>query len=261
MSSENKRLNIELFHRLPQTISVMSYPTVLRFVSTSDDGNINSHVLVVIASSHKLKFMNRPRILQPGQSYTFSKYFELPFSPEDILAELGCFYERERLELPRLEIGLNIIEGLRLIIERNIRRVKLLSEDARKQAIIAPILLEVCEITETQLNIEYSVNVNEQLKGNFDYYINKGKGLLVIEAKQADLSRGFTQLAVELIALDQWTNSDTPILYGAVTTGENWRFGRYKREDKEITEDLKLYRVPEELTELINILLGILQGQ
>lgn len=37
-----------------------------------------------------LKIMNRPKIIQPGQSYTFSKYFELPFSPEDILAELGC---------------------------------------------------------------------------------------------------------------------------------------------------------------------------
>lgn len=204
-----------------------------------------------------LSRMGRPRIIQPGQSYTFSKYFELPFSPEDILAELGCDYERERLQLPSAKCDLNTVEELRIIIERNLRRVKLLSEDARKQAIIAPILLEVCEITQTQLNIEYPVSVSEQLKGSFDYYINKGKGLLVIEAKQADISRGFTQLAVELIALDQWTNSDTPVLYGAVTTGEDWRFSTYKRQQKQITEDLKLYRVPEELTELISILVGI----
>lgn len=204
--------------------------------------------------------MSRPRIIQPGQSYTFSKYFELPFSPEDILADLGCSYTRERLILPKSETDLNQIEGLRLIIERNFRRVKLLSEDARKQAIISPILLEVCEITATQLNIEYPVSVNERLKGSFDYYINKGKGLLVIEAKQADLSRGFTQLSVELIALDQWIDSETPILYGAVTTGEDWRFGTYKRQEKQITEDLKLYRVPEELTELINILVGIIEN-
>lgn len=93
-----------------------------------------------------------------------------------------------------------------------------------------------------------------------DYYIDKGKGLLVIEAKPADLSRGFTQLAVELIALEQWINSDTPILYGAVTTGEDWRFAIYNREQKQITEDIKLYRVPEELTELINILVRILNN-
>ena len=204
--------------------------------------------------------MSRPRIIQPGQSYTFSKYFELPFSPEDILAELGCSYQRERLQLPRAEFNPNQIEELQRVIERNLRRVKLLSEDARKQAIIAPILLEVCEITQTQLNIEYPISVSNQLKGSLDYYINKGKGLLVIEAKQADLSRGFTQLAVELIALDQWITSDTPILYGAVTTGEDWRFALYKRQGKQITEDIKLYRVPEELTELINILVSILNN-
>lgn len=202
--------------------------------------------------------MNRPRIIQPGQSYTFSKYFELPFSPEDILIELGRTYERENLQLPKVELLPETTEQLQQVIKRNLRRVKLLSEDARKQAIIAPILLEVCEITQTQLNIEYPINVSEQLKGSLDYYIDKGKTLLVIEAKQADLSRGFIQLAVELIALDQWINSDNPILYGAVTTGEDWRFATYKRQEKQITEDFKLYRVPEELTELIKILVGIL---
>jgi hypothetical protein len=204
--------------------------------------------------------MNRSRILQPGQSYTFSKYFDLPFSPEDILAELGCIYERQHLYLAKIESISHHIEELQRIIERNLRRVKLLSEDARKQAIIAPILLEVCEITQTQLNIEYPISVSDQLKGSLDYYINKGKSLVVIEAKQADLSRGFTQLAVELIALDQWINSDTSVLYGAVTNGEDWRFATYNRPEKQITEDIKLYRVPEELTELVNILVNILNN-
>jgi hypothetical protein len=201
--------------------------------------------------------MNRPRILQPNQTYTFSEYFKLAFSPEDILAELGCTYNRERLQLPTHKSDLNTVVELTATIERNLRRVKLLSEDARKQVIIAPILLEVCEITQTQLNIQYPISVNERLKGSLDYYINQGKGLLVVEAKQADLSKGFTQLAVELIALDQWTDSDTPILYGAVTTGEDWRFGTYNRQEKQITEDLKLYRVPEEMAILLSILVEI----
>jgi hypothetical protein len=38
--------------------------------------------------------MTRPRILQPGQSYTFSEYFELSFAIEDILTDNGCFYNR-----------------------------------------------------------------------------------------------------------------------------------------------------------------------
>ena len=67
-------------------------------------------------------------------------------------------------------------------------------------------------------------------------------------------------LAVELIALDQWINSEKPILYGAVTTGEDWRFAIYKRQEKEIIEDIKLYRVPEELTELVRILVAIVSN-
>jgi hypothetical protein len=162
--------------------------------------------------------------------------------------------------LPTTESTPRYIKELHRVIERNLQRVKLLSEDARKQAIIAPILLEVCEITESQLNIEYAISVSDQLKGSLDYYINKSGSLLVIEAKQADLSRGFTQLAVELIALDQWINSETTMLYGAVTTGEDWRFAIYKRQEKEIIEDIKLYRVPEELTELVRILVAIVSN-
>jgi hypothetical protein len=202
--------------------------------------------------------MTRPRILQPGQSYTFSKYFELSFAIEDILAELGCFYNLESLTLPCSEVDVNLINILFQNIESSLKYVKLSSESARQQVIIAPILLEVCKITQTRLNVEYPVSVSEQLKGSFDYYINKDRGMLVVQAKQADLNRGFTQLAVELIALDQWTSNDTPILYGAVTTGEDWRFGIYKRAEKIILEDIKLYRVPEEVHLLVNTLVGIL---
>jgi hypothetical protein len=65
-------------------------------------------------------------------------------------------------------------------------------------------------------------------------------------------------LAVELIALDQWTDSDTDQLYGAVITGTEWQFGRFDRAARHITQDLKLYRVPEELETLTHILMGVL---
>ncbi|WP_334875319.1 hypothetical protein [Nostoc sp.] len=51
-----------------------------------------------------------------------------------------------------------------------------------------------------------------------------------------------------------------PLLYGSVTTVEDWRFAIYNRQEKQITKDLKLYRVPEELTELTHILVGILSN-
>ncbi|MBE9007054.1 hypothetical protein IQ259_18765 [Fortiea sp. LEGE XX443] len=202
--------------------------------------------------------MTRPPILQPGTSYTFSKYFELPYAPADILAEFDFKYERKRLDLPKYEDKLNCLEFLSGYLQRNLTYVNPISETARREVLIAPTLLEICAETHTQLNIEYPINVNDQLKGSFDYYINSDVGMLVVEAKQSDLGRGFTQLAVELIALDQWTESATPILYGAVTTGEDWRFGILHRRKKIISQDLKLYRVPEELEELLRVLVGII---
>ncbi|OUL19127.1 hypothetical protein [Nostoc sp. 106C] len=202
--------------------------------------------------------MNRPHILQPGTSYTFSKYFELPYAPADILAEFNCTYERKRLDLPKSLGELKCLDFLSRYLQRNLAYVNPISEMARREVLIAPTLLEICAETQTQLNIEYPINVNEQLKGSFDYYINSNVGMLVVEAKQSDLGRGFTQLAVELIALDQWIQSETPLLYGAVTTGEDWRFGIFYRQERLIFQDLKLYRVPEELEELLRVLVGII---
>jgi hypothetical protein len=98
--------------------------------------------------------------------------------------------------------------------------VNLTSESARQQVLIAPILLEIAQVTESAINIEYPIEVNQYLKGDLDYYIQSSKHVLVVEAKQADLTRGFTQLTVELIALDEWIDNDEPVLYGAVTTGD-----------------------------------------
>ena len=82
--------------------------------------------------------------------------------------------------------------------------------------------------------------------------------LLVIEAKNADLTKGFTQLAVELIALDRWVEHDAPFLFGAVSIGDIWQFGILDRKARTVTQDLNLYRVPADLEPLLRILVGIL---
>ncbi|MBD1843187.1 hypothetical protein H6F89_07170 [Cyanobacteria bacterium FACHB-63] len=60
-----------------------------------------------------------------------------------------------------------------------------------------------------------------------DYYVRTTTGLVIIEAKQSDLVRGFVQLAAELIALDAKTESSARILSGVVTTGDLWKFGQF----------------------------------
>lgn len=201
--------------------------------------------------------MARPPILQPGEPYTFSKYFELAFDPEDILAELGCRLERSQLHFSKHSISPDCLE-LKHRIEQNLTYVDLTSEAARREVLIAPILLELCRYTAAKLKIEYSIVVSDQLKGALDYYLQSDGGFIVVEAKNADLARGFTQLAVELIALDQWVFSEAPILHGAVTTGDVWKFGQLHRQEKRIVQDINLYRVPADLEELLQILVGIL---
>jgi len=202
----------------------------------------------------------RHRVLNPSESYTFSRYFELPFNPEDILADLNCTLARRRLTLPRYLGAIDRLEFLQTYLERNLELATPISEVSRREILIAPTLLEVCAQTQARLNIEYTIKVNDWLKGTLDYYVSAPNGLLVIEAKQADLSRGFLQLATELIALDQWIESPITLLRGAVTTGEVWRFGEFDRTTRQVIEDRSLYRIPNELEPLLQILIGIVTG-
>lgn len=199
--------------------------------------------------------MNRPKILRPDESYTFAKYFELAYDIEDILADLDCSFERTLLNLPKTDQVIPEINELRQQILDGIQYVSITSEQARREFLIAPIIRQICRQTHKRVRVEYPITVNNWLKGTLDYYF---QDLLVIEAKRDNLENGFTQLAVELIALDQWTNSDTPILYGAVTTGNDWRFGEFHRQQRQIIQDFKLYRVPEELEILTDILISLL---
>lgn len=63
---------------------------------------------------------------------------------------------------------------------------------------------------------------------------------------------------MELVAIDQWTNLAQPCLVGAVTTGDIWRFGVLERSSKHVTQGLNVYRVTEDLEELMQILLAVL---
>lgn len=199
--------------------------------------------------------MSRATILNPTESYTFSKYAELSFDAADILAEFGVTLNSSPLQLPQ-QLPIDP-EPLRSELQENLALVDPSSEMARREALIFPILKTVCKFIQAPLKIEYPVRVNSWLKGSFDYFIPTPQSLLVIEAKNADLARGFTQLAVELIALDQWIDSPTPTLYGTVTTGDTWKFGLFQRQAKQIQKDINTYAVPSDLNLVLSVLFGI----
>lgn len=204
--------------------------------------------------------MPRPPVLDKNQSYTFSKYFELTADPGDIFAELGVALQKKVLQLPAVSGALNFLPDLEKRLLRTLELVDLTSEMARRETLIAPVVLAVCTQAHQPLKIEYAIKVSQWLQGTVDYFIPSHPNLLIIEAKQADLARGFVQLGAELIALDQWTTSTTPWLYGAVTTGDTWKFGCLHRADKTLVQDIRLYTIPSDLKLLVGILSGIVQG-
>ncbi|BCU06339.1 hypothetical protein [Allochromatium tepidum] len=196
-------------------------------------------------------------ILKPERSYTFSDYFEMNYPPEDILAELGYRYRLTKLDLPRGTVK-HSLDNLRNMFYRKLPHISLNSETAKREVMIAPILLELLDEIDVKIDIEYPIYVSEHLKGNLDYWIRSLQNFLIVEAKKSDMEKGFTQLAAELIAMDQYLPSDDPDLFGAITVGDVWRFGKLERAAKCISRDIDSFRVPLDIHELFQVLIGIL---
>ena len=151
----------------------------------------------------------------------------MSYEADEILAEFGYGLDRSRLNLPKSGRSLVGVADLQARMEEMLGLVSLSSATARRETLVAPALFEVAHYCQCQVRIEYPLQVSAWLRGNLDYFLKRDANLLVVEAKNADLSRGFTQLAVELIAISEVEDGD--IFYGAVTTGDMSRFGRLDR--------------------------------
>jgi hypothetical protein len=205
-------------------------------------------------------------LLDPNQNYTFSRYFELGFEASELAKEFSYTLTRKTLNLPQFSGELDRIQELRDRIEEVLPFVPLTNEFARREILISRVVTELIHYTKAELRIEYGLKVSNWLQGNLDYLlrVNTVNQLLVIEAKYEDLTRGFTQLVAELVALDQWekmsTVSEQPILIGAVSTGTIWQFARLDRIEKHFEQGINSYRVPEDVEQVMRILVATLNS-
>lgn len=191
----------------------------------------------------------------------FNEYFKFSADTETILAALGYQFALGRVELPRQSVPADTrIIDLRERLTIAQETISMSSEIARREFLIAPILFEIARRLPAKLHSEYAVEVSPRLHGSFDYFLEMHNAFLVVEAKNADMTKGFTQLSAEMIALDTFADEDIPTLYGAVTVGDVWRFGTLERSAKRVTQDVNLFRVPADLDDLLAILTGILHG-
>jgi hypothetical protein len=112
------------------------------------------------------------------------------------------------------------------------------SEASRTELVISPLLREAYKRFADRFAfwIQKPLNYNEKLSGIPDYLIATrsalGKTVLetplvvVVEAKKNDFEQGWGQCLAELIAAQKINDDPSRPVYGVVTDGELWKFGR-----------------------------------
>lgn len=118
-------------------------------------------------------------------------------------------------------------------------RTALISEKARSEFLVAPVLLFIRDLYEGQISLysgmRFDVEPDKGLKGNCDFIFTKSPPvpfvqapvMVMVEAKKNDIEEGIPQCAAEMVAaqiFNQRAGEQIPVIYGGVTTGETWQF-------------------------------------
>ena len=140
------------------------------------------------------------------------------------------------------------------------------TEKARSELIIAPVLLEVRRMLNFQIGFfsgsEFNVDLQAGLSGYCDYILTASKEsyeirtpvVILAEAKNESIKSGLGQCIAEMVAaqlFNQRNGEAIESIYGAVTTGTDWKF--LKLTDKTIWIDKRDYFINE-----VSHILGIL---
>ena len=116
------------------------------------------------------------------------------------------------------------------------------SEASRCETIIFPVLKESYKAYADQyaLWIKQSISYDDLLNGTPDYFISTRSELgktvvgspliLLVEAKKNDFEHGWGQCLAELVAAQKINDDTTFPVYGIVTDGTLWQFGRLIRD-------------------------------
>ncbi|MEG4104637.1 hypothetical protein [Microcoleus sp. S13_C5] len=140
------------------------------------------------------------------------------------------------------------------------------TEKARSEMIIAPILIELRKQLNSEISffsgIDFTIDPEKGLNGNCDFLISRSPELLIltapviiiVEAKKENINGGLGQCVAEMLGariFNEREGNDIPAIFGAVTSGTNWRFLKLK--DQVIEIDLTEYYLRD-----VNKILGIL---
>jgi len=117
--------------------------------------------------------------------------------------------------------------------------LKVATEKARSEFIIAPILAELWLLAEQQVGlfsgVDFTIDPAQGLAGVCDYvitrspeqYFIKAPVLMLVEAKNEDMKRGYAQCIAEMLGAQMFNEREGipgDRIYGVVTTGNIWKF-------------------------------------
>ncbi len=126
------------------------------------------------------------------------------------------------------------------------------SEKSRSERLVTPILLELGHLHKHQFSIHSGMNLDIDedlgLKGECDFIFSFSRVqdfvtapiFCITEAKKQDLEQGTVQCSAQLIGakrFNEMENNPVKVLYGASTTGIEWRFLKYENNEITIDED------------------------
>lgn len=147
------------------------------------------------------------------------------------------------------------------------------TEKARSELIIAPILVALRKMLDYRIGlfsgIGFDVDVEQQLNGVCDFLISRSPEQLfltapviaIVEAKNEDIISGMGQCVAEMIAAQRFNQrEETEIaeIYGAVTSGNVWKFLKLSQSDVFI--DVREYYL-ERIEKIMGILIAMIQQQ
>lgn len=142
------------------------------------------------------------------------------------------------------------------------------SEAARSEMIISPLLVEVYKkhCHKYAFWIQKSIFYDNTLQGTPDYIFSQrselGKTVLespiviVVEAKKSDFVQGWAQCLAELVAAQRLNGTNNRHVYGIVTDGSLWQFGRLFNDV--FTQDAENFTI-DRLASLFGVLESLLQ--
>ncbi len=161
------------------------------------------------------------------------------FSLKDAKEKLGLRVIENEVLFPQTE-RVDISAFLQTTLKKYIPlALAINTEKSRSEWIIAPILAELREILSGKISLfsgkKFNVDSARGLDGYCDYIVSLSPEqyyisapiLAIVEAKKEDIVEGLGQCLATMVAaavFNEREHVNIPAIYGAITTGTNWKF-------------------------------------